>query len=114
MAQYVILIIAYMIPVIWLSVKHTGNPVPQLAYGYVLEKVTAREQVLNDPTTPDGAREAEVRAIFKQRESAEEARLKALETGGTDLSGAGKEQTGQSGCGLESQAGYGSQGDQGG
>ncbi|GAB1235209.1 VC_2705 family sodium/solute symporter [Ferrigenium sp. UT5] len=27
-SQYVILIVAYMIPVIWLSVKHTGNPVP--------------------------------------------------------------------------------------
>jgi cation/acetate symporter len=81
-AQYVILIIAYMIPVIWLSVKHTGNPVPQVAYGYVLEKVTAREQVLNDPTTPDGAREAEVRAIFKQRQLAEEGKLKALKSGG--------------------------------
>ncbi len=81
-AQYVILIVAYMIPVIWLSVKHTGNPVPQLAYGYVLEKVTAREQVLNDPATAEGAREAEVRAIFKQRQGKDEARLKALETGG--------------------------------
>jgi cation/acetate symporter len=81
-AQYVILIIAYMIPVIWLSVKHTGNPVPQVAYGYVLEKVTAREQVLNDPNTPEGIREAEVRAIFKQRQAAEEVRLKALEAGG--------------------------------
>jgi len=49
-SQYVILIVAYMIPVIWLSVKHTGNPVPQIAYGYVLQQVTAREQVLNDPT----------------------------------------------------------------
>jgi cation/acetate symporter len=81
-AQYVILILAYMIPVIWLSVKHTGNPIPQIAYGYVLEKVTAREQVLNDSATPEGAREAEVRAIFKQRQSADEAKLKALETGG--------------------------------
>ncbi len=81
-AQYVILIIAYMIPVVWLSVKHTGNPVPQVAYGYVLEKVTAREQVLNDPNTPEGIREAEVRAIFKQRLGADEARLKALEAGG--------------------------------
>jgi cation/acetate symporter len=81
-AQYVILIVAYIIPVIWLSVKHTGNPVPQAAYGYVLEKVTAREQVLNDPATPEGAREANVRAIFKQRQGAEEARLKALEAGG--------------------------------
>ncbi|MDO8990685.1 MAG: sodium:solute symporter family protein [Sideroxyarcus sp.] len=81
-AQYIILIVAYMIPVVWLSVKHTGNPVPQIAYGYVLEKVTAREVVLNDPTTPDGAREAEVRAIFKQRQEAAEGKLKALEAGG--------------------------------
>jgi cation/acetate symporter len=81
-AQYIILIVAYMIPVIWLSVKHTGNPVPQIAYGYVLEKVTAREIVLNDPTTPDGAKEAEVRAIFKKRQEAAEGKLKALETGG--------------------------------
>ncbi len=81
-AQYVILIVAYMIPVIWLSAKHTGNPVPQLAYGYVLNQVTAREQVLNDPNTPEGAREAEVRNIFKQRQEQAEARLKALEAGG--------------------------------
>ena len=81
-AQYIILIVAYMIPVVWLSVKQTGNPVPQIAYGYVLEKVTAREKVLNDPTTIDGAREAEVRAIFKQRQEAAEGKLKALETGG--------------------------------
>jgi len=81
-AQYVILIVAYMIPVIWLSVKHTGNPVPQIAYGYVLEQVTAREKVLNDPLTPEGAREAEVRAIFKQKQEEAEAKLKALKTGG--------------------------------
>lgn len=81
-AQYVILILAYMIPVVWLSVKHTGNPVPQVAYGYVLEKVTAREKVLNDPATPDGAREAQVRAIFKQREKTAEDNLQALDAGG--------------------------------
>ena len=81
-AQYIILIVAYMIPVVWLSVKHTGNPVPQIAYGYVLEKVTAREVVLNDPTTPDGAKEAEVRAIFKQRQETAEGKLKALADGG--------------------------------
>ena len=81
-AQYIILIVAYMIPVVWLSVKHTGNPVPQIAYGYVLEKVTAREIELNDASTPDGGREAEVRAIFRQDQQALESRLKALETGG--------------------------------
>jgi len=61
-AQYIVLIIAYMIPVIWLSIKHTGIPVPQAVYGKVLEKVTAREGVLaNDPA------ELEVRAIFAGR-----------------------------------------------
>ncbi|MBU4046506.1 MAG: cation acetate symporter [Gammaproteobacteria bacterium] len=83
-SQYVILIVAYMIPVIWLSVKHTGNPVPQIAYGYVLEQVTAREKVLNDADTPDGAREAEVRGILKQRQTDTEARLRALDAGGED------------------------------
>ncbi|OIR18118.1 cation/acetate symporter ActP [mine drainage metagenome] len=82
-AQYVILILAYMIPVIWLSVKHTGNPIPQVAYGYVLQKVTAREQVLNDPSTPEGAREAEVRSIFRQREKTLRDELQVLDSEGT-------------------------------
>jgi len=81
-AQYIILIIAYMIPVVWLSVKHTGNPVPQISYGYALQKVTEREKVLNDASTPDGAREAEVRAIFKKKQEAAETKLNCLKEGG--------------------------------
>ena len=70
-AQYIILIVAYMIPVVWLSVKHTGIPIPQLVYGKVLEKVSAREQqLINDP------KEKEVRAIFKGRADAANAALK--------------------------------------
>jgi cation/acetate symporter len=45
-AQYVILIIAYLAPVVWLSVKVTGNPVPQLAYGDVLTQIGGLEQQL--------------------------------------------------------------------
>jgi cation/acetate symporter len=61
-AQYIILIVAYMIPVVWLSVKHTGFPIPQLAYGPVLQKVTAlEEKLIKDP------KELEVRGIFKKR-----------------------------------------------
>ena len=61
-AQYIILIIAYLVPVVWLSVKQTGVPVPQAVYGTVLQQVTARERELNaDP------KEIEVRAIFMQR-----------------------------------------------
>jgi cation/acetate symporter len=70
-AQYIILIIAYLIPVIWLSVKQTGVPIPQAIYGYQLEKVTAKEALLiKDP------KELEVRAIFKQRADAADAKLK--------------------------------------
>jgi cation/acetate symporter len=70
-AQYIILIIAYMIPVVWLSVKQTGNPIPQLIYGYQLEKVTAKEaELIKDP------KELEVRAIFKARADAFTEKLK--------------------------------------
>lgn len=72
-AQYIILIIAYMIPVVWLAVKHTGVPLPQLVYGSVLAKVTEREKVL----TAD-AKEQEVRNIFKQRAADAKARVDAL------------------------------------
>jgi cation/acetate symporter len=61
-AQYVILMIAYLVPVVWLSVKQTGVPVPQLVYGYQLEKVTAMEQsLIEDP------REIEVRKAYALR-----------------------------------------------
>ena len=70
-AQYIILIIAYLLPVIWLSVKHTGVPIPQAVYGYTLQKVTAKEEVLlKDP------KELEVRGIFKARSEAAVAKLK--------------------------------------
>jgi cation/acetate symporter len=45
-AQYIVLIIAYLVPVIWLSLKVTGNPVPQLAYGEVLQQIATLEQQL--------------------------------------------------------------------
>lgn len=81
-AQYIILIIAYMIPVVWLSVKQTGIPLPQVVYGYQLQKVTEREKVLNDKTSPLGAKEESVRAIFRERSAKADANLKGLEAGG--------------------------------
>ena len=41
--QCIVLLIAYLVPVVWLSVKQTGVPLPQLVYGMQLAKVTARE-----------------------------------------------------------------------
>jgi cation/acetate symporter len=70
-AQYIILIVAYMIPVVWLSVKQTGIPIPQLVYGSQLEKVTQlEEKLINDP------KEKEVREIFRQRSADADAKLK--------------------------------------
>jgi cation/acetate symporter len=70
-AQYIVLIVAYMIPVVWLSVKQTGVPVPQAVYGYQLEKVTAAEKRLTDD-----AKEKEVRDIYAQRSAALAEKLK--------------------------------------
>jgi cation/acetate symporter len=70
-AQYIVLIVAYLIPVVWLSVKQTSFPIPQLAYGYQLEKVTAKEQALIDDP-----KEKEVIAIFKARSDELAAKLK--------------------------------------
>ena len=74
-AQYIILIVAYMIPVVWLSVKQTGVPVPQAVYGYQLEKVTKRgDELRKDP------KELEVAGIFKTRAAEFEAKLKDVPT----------------------------------
>ncbi len=45
-AQYIILIIAYLIPVVIMSAKVTGVPIPQLMYGQALEKIQALEPAL--------------------------------------------------------------------
>jgi cation/acetate symporter len=85
-AQYIILIVAYMIPVVWLSVKHTGNPIPQIAaYTTALPKVTALEKEFNNKETPKGAAEDSVRQIFRDRVAAADANLKGLEAGGANF-----------------------------
>lgn len=61
-AQYIVLLVAYMVPVVWLSVKQTGIPVPQVIYGQQLQKITDREQqLLSDP------KEEEVSAYFRRQ-----------------------------------------------
>ncbi len=81
-AQYIILIVAYMIPVVWLSVKQTGVPVPQVIYGYQLQKVTDREKVLNDKNTEAGAKEDSVRQIFRDRAAVADEKLKTVSAPG--------------------------------
>ncbi|GAA0579194.1 sodium:solute symporter family protein [Caenispirillum bisanense] len=43
-AQYIILIIAYLVPVVILSAQVTGVPIPQLMYGQVLQEIAVLEQ----------------------------------------------------------------------
>ena len=70
-AQYIILIIAYLTPVVWLGIKHTGIPVPQFAYGQTMQKLAdVEKKIIADP------KEAEVRKIFKDRADAANAGLK--------------------------------------
>jgi cation/acetate symporter len=45
-AQYIILIIAYLIPAVLMSVKVTGVPIPQLMYGTALEKIEGLEAAM--------------------------------------------------------------------
>ncbi|RZL49207.1 MAG: cation acetate symporter [Variovorax sp.] len=69
-AQYLIMIIAYLVPVIWLSVKQTGWPLPQLVYGQQLHQLAEREkELIHDPA------ELQVRAIHQQLADTALARL---------------------------------------
>ncbi|SAI33709.1 membrane transport protein [Bordetella ansorpii] len=78
-AQYIILVIAYLVPVIWLSVKHTGSPAPQLSAGAVLQQVTEKEiHLQNDPA------EREVHRLWRERAQEMTARLDALPQSWTD------------------------------
>ncbi|MBI4986418.1 MAG: VC_2705 family sodium/solute symporter [Rhodocyclales bacterium] len=72
-AQYIILIVAYLVPVVMMSQKVTGIPVPQLTYGKVLERLGAVEQKLID-----APREIEVRAHYRAQADRLEAKIRDL------------------------------------
>ena len=74
-SQTIIIILAYLIPVVWLSVKQTGVPIPQLVYGMQMQKVSAREkELLADP------KEQAVVAAFAARARATERNLADVPT----------------------------------
>ncbi len=45
-AQYIILIIAYLVPVVWLSTVNYGIPIPELTYGQALREIANFEKTL--------------------------------------------------------------------
>ena len=61
-AQYIIMIVAFLVPVSILSMERTGNPIPMLAYGQLLKDIQFAERAIEaDP------REQEVRQVFRDR-----------------------------------------------
>jgi cation/acetate symporter len=73
-AQYIVLLLAFLIPVSWLAYKQLGTPLAPLAYGSQLARIEALErQLMDDPA------EQEVREEFARRAWAYEARLVDVE-----------------------------------
>ena len=60
--QYVVLLLAFLIPVSWLAFKQLGTPLAPLAYGEQLPKIAKLEQALIDDP-----REQAVRAVYLDR-----------------------------------------------
>jgi cation/acetate symporter len=72
-AQCIILLIAYVVPVGWLGLRYAQTPLPQASYGAILERLGEREQQLAaDPG------ERAVRAIYEQRAAADRAKIAGL------------------------------------
>ena len=61
-AQCIVLLLAFMLPVVWLSVKQTGVPLPHLVFGSQLQQVSEREQQIRDDP-----REQQVSALLRQQ-----------------------------------------------
>src|SRR5262245_19151353 len=71
-AQYIILIISYLVPVVYLSWTLFSFPVPQLTYGGVLQSNNARAlEITKNP------KEKETRALWKQSADEIGAKIKA-------------------------------------
>jgi cation/acetate symporter len=69
-AQYVILLLAFLIPVSWLAFKQLGNPLAPLVYGAQLHKISEIEKHLIDSPA-----EKQVQAEYKRRAAEYQERL---------------------------------------
>jgi cation/acetate symporter len=67
-AQYIVLIVAYLVPLMWLSAKQTGSVLPLVSYGTQLEQIAKREvELANDPAERDVIVRLRERAIEAER-----------------------------------------------
>ncbi len=61
-AQYIVLIIAYLVPVIWMSNKQGFGMIPHFGYGDAVNKITELEPLLGLGTAGDAAFSAQLKA----------------------------------------------------
>jgi cation/acetate symporter len=53
-AQYIVLIVAYLIPLVWMSMVQGFGPIPQFTYGPAVERIMELEPILGVGTPPLG------------------------------------------------------------
>ncbi|MES2186739.1 MAG: VC_2705 family sodium/solute symporter [Pseudomonadota bacterium] len=73
-AQYVILLLAFLIPVSWLAYKQFGNPLAPLVYSGQMQRIAGLEKHLRDSPA-----EQQVAQLFLQRARGWEARLRDVD-----------------------------------
>lgn len=69
-AQYVVILLAFLVPVSWLAYKHLGNPVAAVAYASQLQKIAELEEDLLHST-----KELSVRQTYSERADILESKL---------------------------------------
>jgi cation/acetate symporter len=97
-AQYVILLLAFLIPVSWLAYKQLGNPLAPLVYGKQIQKITELErQLAESPAEKEVAAEylrrarryeeqlRDIPAALMNERKLAQARIQALKAAGADL-----------------------------
>ncbi len=73
-AQYIVLLLAFLIPVSWLAYQQLGNPIAAMAYGSHLQAIVDKEaQLLTSP------QELQVREAFERRAQLLEQKLANIE-----------------------------------
>lgn len=78
-SQYVILLLAFAVPVSWLAYKQVGNPIAPLAYGQQLPKIAALENQLRDAPAERAVRDEHARRAAEHQMRLQDPRAALLQ-----------------------------------
>ena len=97
-AQYIILLLAFLIPVSWLAYKQLGNPLAPLVYGEQIEKIAKLESELLDSPAEKQVQEEfarrareyavwlkDVEGTLKRERAAKQERVRTLKSQNADM-----------------------------